>query len=268
MIRWWVSDSSSSAPRRWSKRSLSITDESGAAGPDRRAASTGEAAVEVDRDLLGAGAAAVLVDRRVAGDLVDPGLEVDLRVGLAQAPQRRHERLLGHVLRAAAVAHEAAHEGGYPRVIAAVQLLEGDVVACPHRGHQLRVGSHNGVSCRDPCGAHLLKTLPNGRGFPYWPEMYPFPGDLQTPPGGTPSVGWGRWPPATRSSRYLDELLEPAAFDDYGPNGLQVPGAAEVQTVVTGVSAQLELFERAAAAGARSSCSATTGCSGTSTRAP
>jgi dinuclear metal center YbgI/SA1388 family protein len=45
----------------------------------------------------------------------------------------------------------------------------------------------------------------------------------------------------------LDRLLEPARFDDYGPNGLQVPGAAEVTTVVTGVSAHLELFERAAA---------------------
>jgi dinuclear metal center YbgI/SA1388 family protein len=46
---------------------------------------------------------------------------------------------------------------------------------------------------------------------------------------------------------YLDELLEPAAFSDYGPNGLQVPGPAEVRTVVTGVSASAELFERAAA---------------------
>jgi dinuclear metal center YbgI/SA1388 family protein len=47
---------------------------------------------------------------------------------------------------------------------------------------------------------------------------------------------------------YLDDLLEIAAFTDYGPNGLQVPGAAEVSRVVTGVSAQRELFERAAAA--------------------
>jgi dinuclear metal center YbgI/SA1388 family protein len=49
---------------------------------------------------------------------------------------------------------------------------------------------------------------------------------------------------------HLDELLEPGAFDDYGPNGLQVPGRPEVGTVVTGVSAHRELFERAAAAGA------------------
>jgi dinuclear metal center YbgI/SA1388 family protein len=50
---------------------------------------------------------------------------------------------------------------------------------------------------------------------------------------------------------YLDELLEIAAFADYGPNGLQVPGAEEVSTVVTGVTAQRELFERAAAEGAQ-----------------
>jgi dinuclear metal center YbgI/SA1388 family protein len=50
---------------------------------------------------------------------------------------------------------------------------------------------------------------------------------------------------------YLDELLEIDAFADYGPNGLQVPGAEEVSLVVTGVSAQRELFERAAADGAQ-----------------
>jgi dinuclear metal center YbgI/SA1388 family protein len=49
---------------------------------------------------------------------------------------------------------------------------------------------------------------------------------------------------------YLDELLEIDSFTDYGPNGLQVPGAEEVSLVVTGVSAQRELFERAAEAGA------------------
>jgi dinuclear metal center YbgI/SA1388 family protein len=50
---------------------------------------------------------------------------------------------------------------------------------------------------------------------------------------------------------FLDQLLEPDRFDDYGPNGLQVPGGREdVRTVVTGVSAHVELFERAAEAGA------------------
>ena len=46
---------------------------------------------------------------------------------------------------------------------------------------------------------------------------------------------------------FLDELLDAESFSDYGPNGLQVPGAREVSVVVTGVSAHLELFTRAAA---------------------
>jgi dinuclear metal center YbgI/SA1388 family protein len=49
---------------------------------------------------------------------------------------------------------------------------------------------------------------------------------------------------------YLDELLRPEAFSDYGPNGLQVPGPERVEVVATGVSAGAELFERAAAEGA------------------
>jgi dinuclear metal center YbgI/SA1388 family protein len=49
---------------------------------------------------------------------------------------------------------------------------------------------------------------------------------------------------------FLDQLLEPERFDDYGPNGLQIPGGPDVATVVTGVSAHVELFERAADAGA------------------
>jgi dinuclear metal center YbgI/SA1388 family protein len=43
----------------------------------------------------------------------------------------------------------------------------------------------------------------------------------------------------------LDELLSPADYADYGPNGLQVQGAAEVTRVVTGVSARRALMERA-----------------------
>ncbi|HKG63582.1 MAG TPA: Nif3-like dinuclear metal center hexameric protein, partial [Solirubrobacteraceae bacterium] len=43
----------------------------------------------------------------------------------------------------------------------------------------------------------------------------------------------------------LDELLQPGAFADLGPNGLQVPGGEEARRVVTGVSAQRELIERA-----------------------
>jgi len=44
---------------------------------------------------------------------------------------------------------------------------------------------------------------------------------------------------------HLDSILEPAAYDDYGPNGLQVPGRDTVETVVTGVSANVRLFTRA-----------------------
>ena len=45
----------------------------------------------------------------------------------------------------------------------------------------------------------------------------------------------------------LDELLSIAEFRDLGPNGLQVPGPHEVSRVVTGVSAQRPLVERAVA---------------------
>lgn len=50
---------------------------------------------------------------------------------------------------------------------------------------------------------------------------------------------------------YADELLDVRSFPDYGPMGMQVVGAEEVTKVVCGVSASLELFERAAAAGAQ-----------------
>jgi dinuclear metal center YbgI/SA1388 family protein len=44
---------------------------------------------------------------------------------------------------------------------------------------------------------------------------------------------------------FLNALLNPSAFDDYGPNGLQVPGKDQVGTLVTGVSASTALFQRA-----------------------
>src|SRR3954469_7185208 len=49
----------------------------------------------------------------------------------------------------------------------------------------------------------------------------------------------------------LDELLDPGGYADLGPNGLQVPGSREVTRVVTGVSAQRALSERAAELGAQ-----------------
>jgi len=45
----------------------------------------------------------------------------------------------------------------------------------------------------------------------------------------------------------IDRLLQPARFQDYGPNGLQVPGPSEITTIATAVSAHAELFELAAA---------------------
>jgi dinuclear metal center YbgI/SA1388 family protein len=47
--------------------------------------------------------------------------------------------------------------------------------------------------------------------------------------------------------REVDGLLQPERFEDYCPNGLQVPGRDEVTTIASGVSAHLELFELAAA---------------------
>jgi dinuclear metal center YbgI/SA1388 family protein len=57
-------------------------------------------------------------------------------------------------------------------------------------------------------------------------------------------------PQTTELIAALDELLEPSAFSDYAPNGLQVAGSQEVSTVATGVSANVELFERAIEIGA------------------
>jgi dinuclear metal center YbgI/SA1388 family protein len=57
-------------------------------------------------------------------------------------------------------------------------------------------------------------------------------------------------PPIAVIVQYLDALLEVDGFEDLGPNGLQVPGGAETDIVVTGVSAQLELFQRARDVGA------------------
>ncbi len=47
--------------------------------------------------------------------------------------------------------------------------------------------------------------------------------------------------------RELDQLLDVDRFEDPGLNGLQVPGAEDVHTLVTGVSANRALLERAAA---------------------
>ncbi|MDQ2623356.1 MAG: Nif3-like dinuclear metal center hexameric protein, partial [Actinomycetota bacterium] len=55
---------------------------------------------------------------------------------------------------------------------------------------------------------------------------------------------------ATRDEviKFCDDLLDIAAFGDYGPNGLQVPGSPEVTRVATAVSAHLASIEAAAEA--------------------
>lgn len=49
---------------------------------------------------------------------------------------------------------------------------------------------------------------------------------------------------------YMDELLQPARFRDYCPNGLQVEGRGEIRRVVCGVTASQALLDAAVAAGA------------------
>src|SRR6266498_668094 len=50
---------------------------------------------------------------------------------------------------------------------------------------------------------------------------------------------------------FAAELLELDAYPDYGPMGMQVAGAHEVERIACGVSASLELFDQAAKAGAQ-----------------
>jgi len=49
----------------------------------------------------------------------------------------------------------------------------------------------------------------------------------------------------TQLQGYIDELLQVAAFSDYAPNGLQISGRPEINTIVTGVSASQELIAAA-----------------------
>ena len=48
--------------------------------------------------------------------------------------------------------------------------------------------------------------------------------------------------------RAFDGLLQPARFKDYGPNGLQVEGRAQIRSIVSGVTASRALIEAAIAA--------------------
>ncbi len=46
-------------------------------------------------------------------------------------------------------------------------------------------------------------------------------------------------------TEYLNGILKPELFKDYGPNGLQVEGRETVKKIITGVTGCVELFERA-----------------------
>jgi dinuclear metal center YbgI/SA1388 family protein len=48
----------------------------------------------------------------------------------------------------------------------------------------------------------------------------------------------------------LNELLRPEGFKDYGPNGLQIEGRAEVRRIVSGVTASLAFIDAALTDGA------------------
>jgi hypothetical protein len=100
-----------------------------------------EAVAGVEGDLLGAPGAPELVDAGILRDLVDPRLEVDRPLGLAHAAQRGDEDLLSDVLGAAVVLDHAEHVGGDAALVAAVEPLEGAVVALAHRGDELVVGA-------------------------------------------------------------------------------------------------------------------------------
>lgn len=51
----------------------------------------------------------------------------------------------------------------------------------------------------------------------------------------------------TDLNNYLNQILKPEQFTDYCPNGLQVEGRAEIQRIVTGVTASHDLLEAALA---------------------
>ena len=78
---------------------------------------------------------------------------------------------------------------------------------------------------------------------------------LPTACGSLPPEGacLARGGPSLRRAELLaafDTLLQPERFKDYGPNGLQVEGKAEVRKIISGVTASLALIEAAVAADA------------------
>ena len=121
--------------------------------------------VGVHGDLDRVVVAPVRVDRRVAGDLVDPGLEVDLRVRRAHAAQCGQECLLGHVLAAGGVLQHPAYEPRNARLVAPVELLEGGVITGSDRGDEFGVGGLASC-CGDQMSIPAEKLRESGRCTP------------------------------------------------------------------------------------------------------
>jgi hypothetical protein len=67
--------------------------------------------------------------------------------------------------------------------------------------------------------------------------------------------------PARQLLQAFDALLQPERFKDYGPNGLQVEGKAQIARMVSGVTASRALIEAAIARRPTPSL-CTTACSG------
>ena len=105
--------------------SLLVLDRSvGRRRSDELARSAVGVVVVLERDLAHASRPAELVDAGVLGDLVEPRLERDRPLGVAQAAQRGDEHLLGDVLGAGVVADHPEHVGADPAAVARVELLE------------------------------------------------------------------------------------------------------------------------------------------------
>ena len=99
-------------------------------------------AVAVDRHLLNPLAPSVLIDACIAGDLVDPGAEVDRAIGRPQAPERRDEDLLGEIVGAIGIAGPTQGKRLDAPAVAFVELLEGTIVAVARSVDELLVVRH------------------------------------------------------------------------------------------------------------------------------
>jgi dinuclear metal center YbgI/SA1388 family protein len=78
----------------------------------------------------------------------------------------------------------------------------------------------------------------------------PKPIAMQAEPGGLLSLHNSAMTQRDALTLSFNQLLQPERFKDYGPNGLQVEGKAEIKKIVSGVTASLALIEVAIERGA------------------